>query len=108
MSNNKITIEQAKQQLTEGFSSILTREDVLHLLDCLEVTEGNGTFTEDQINSLSADIANEIVDLGTDIIEEYELSMSYKEVELDSVDFSHSGIQDTVFEAIKHFLKSND
>lgn len=105
MSNNKITIEAAKQQITEGFSSIMTREDVLHLLDCLEINEGNGTFTEDQINNLSADIANEIADAGTDIIGDYDLSLSYKEVELDSIDYNLSNIQDLVESTIKHFLK---
>lgn len=102
--NNKITIEQAKQQITEGFSSIMTREDVLHLLDCLEVTEGKGTFTKEQINALSADVTNEIADAGMDIIQDYDLSMSYREVEVDSIDYNSNAIQDIVESAIKHFV----
>ena len=108
MSNNKITIEQAKQQLTEGFSSILTREDVLHLLDCLEVTESETQFglTPNQLTELSADIANEIADEGTNIVEDYELSMSYKEVELDSIDFDQNRIHNITEKAIKHFINT--
>ena len=106
MSNNKITIEQAKQQLTEGFSSILTREDVLHLLDCLEVTETQFGLTPDQLTELSADITNEIADEGVNIVDDYELSMSYKEVELDSVDFNQNHIHSIVEKSIKHFINT--
>lgn len=106
MSNNKVTIEQAKQQITEGFSSIMTREDVLHLLDCLEVTESQFGLTPDQLTELSADIANEIADEGTNIVEDYELSMSYKEVELDSIDFDQNRIHNIAEKAIKHFINT--
>ena len=51
-------------------------------------------------------IANEISDAGTDIVEEYELSMSYREVELDSIELSTSGIKDIVEEALTHYLKT--
>ena len=45
--NNKITIEQAKQQISEGFSSIYSKDDVLHLLSVIEVNdETNIDFDE--------------------------------------------------------------
>jgi isopentenyl phosphate kinase len=98
----KITIEQAKQQITEGFSSVLTREDVLHLLDCLEVkSESKFKLTKEQISNLAEHISEEINDAGTDVVSDYELSMSYKEVELDSIDFD---VQSTVEHAIKEFI----
>jgi len=55
---------------------------------------------------LSADIANELSDAGTDIIDDYELSMSYKEVELDSIDFSTSNIRGIVEETLTHYVKT--
>ena len=105
--SNKITIEQAKQQLLEGVSSIMTREDVLHLLECIEV-KSESKLTTDQINNLSADIANELVDTGMDIVNDYDLSVSGREIELDSIEFRHDSIQDMVAEIIENFINSND
>jgi len=108
MSNNKITIEQAKQQLTEGFSSILTREDVLHLLDCLEVNGDKFEITDEMVNTLSSDIAEALENEGTDIVDDYALSMNYgKEVELDSIDLNESKIKAAVRDAIEVYIDNN-
>jgi hypothetical protein len=104
MSNNKITIDQAKQQISEGFSSIMTREDVLHLLDCLEVNTDKSSLTQDQINNLAADIANEIVSAEMNIVDDYDLSMNYKEVEIDGISFDSDKVQDLVSSVIEHFM----
>jgi len=106
MGENKITIEEAIKQISEGFSSIYSKDDVLHLLSVLKVEDADVEFSEDAIRDLSADIANELSDAGTDIIDDYELSMSYKEVELDSIDFSTSGIKNIVENAITHYVKT--
>lgn len=111
MSNNKITIEAAKQQIAEGFSSIMTREDVLHLLDCLEVTEGKFEITDEMVNELSSDIAETLSSEGTDIVDDYELTMNYREVELDSIDLNEGKIKSAVRDAIETYIdnqKSND
>ena len=105
--NNKITIEEAKKQISEGFSSIYSKDDVLHLLSVLKVEDADIEFSKDAIHDLSADIANELSDAGTDIIDDYELSMSYKEVELDSIDFSTSNIRGIVEDAITHYVKTH-
>jgi len=108
MSNNKITIEQAKQQLTEGFSSILTREDVLHLLDCLEVSNGEFEITDEMVNSLSSNISEALENEGTDIVDDYALSMNYgREVELDSIDLNESKIRAAVKDAIENYIDNN-
>ena len=104
---NKITIEEAIKQISEGFSSIYSKDDVLHLLSVLKVENADIEFSEDAIRDLSADIANELSDAGTDIIDDYKLSMSYKEVELDSIDFSQSNIRGIVEEAITHYVKTH-
>ena len=105
--NNKITIEEAKKQISEGFSSIYSKDDVLHLLSVIEVNdETDVEFDESEIRDLSADIANELRDAGQDIVDDYDLSMCGREVELDSIDFNTGSIQDIVEEAITHYLKT--
>jgi len=106
MGENKITIEEAIKQISEGFSSIYSKDDVLHLLSVLKVESVDINFDDDEIRDLSADIANELSDAGQDIVENYELSMSYREVELDSIDFSTSGIKDIVEDTIAHYIKT--
>lgn len=105
--NNKITLEQAKQQISEGFSSIYSKDDVLHLLSVIEVNdEADIEFDESEIRDLSADIANELGDNGTRIVDDYELSMNGREVELDSIDFNTSDIRDIVEDTLKHYLST--
>jgi hypothetical protein len=104
--NNKITIKEATKQISEGFSSIYSKEDVLHLLSVLETSSSEFELTDDQIRDLSADITSELGDRGMDIVDDYELSMSSREVELDSIDFSRSGVQDVVEEIITNFFNS--
>ena len=107
MGENKITIEEAIKQISEGFSSVYSKDDVLHLLSVLKVEDADIEFSEDAIRDLSADIANELSDAGTDIIDDYELSMNYREVEIDSVNFSTSDVQNIVENAITHYVKTH-
>jgi len=103
--NNKITIEEAIKQISEGFSSIYSKDDVLHLLSVIEVND-DIEFDESEIRDLSADIANELGDNGTRIVDDYELSMNGREVELDSIDFNTSDIRDIVEDTLKHYLST--
>jgi hypothetical protein len=105
MSNNKITIEQAKQQINEGFSSIFSKDDVLHLLSVLE-TGGGIKITEDMVSELSVNIAESLQGEGTDLVDDYDLTMNYKEVELDSIDFSESRIKSAVQDALENYINS--
>jgi hypothetical protein len=103
---NKITIEQAKQQISEGFSSIFSKDDVLHLLSVLETGSGF-EITDDMVKTLSEDIAEAISSEGTDLVDDYDLTMNYKEVELDSIDFSESRIRAAVKDALENYIDSN-
>jgi len=107
MSNNKVTIEQAKQQIMEGYSSILTREDVLHLLDCLEVNGGEFEITDEMVSELSSNVTEALSNEGTDIVSDYELTMSYREVELDSIDLNEGKIRAAVRDAIEAYIDNN-
>lgn len=105
--SNKITIEQAKQQINEGFSSIMTREDVLHLLDCIEIhTESQFALTKEQITELAADITNELSGAGMDIVDDYELTMTYKEIEMDNIEFNSHSIEVLVKNTVSDFYQT--
>lgn len=91
------TIETLQKQLP-GFYSV---EQVIKMINDIEDSESTGTFTDDQINELADQIADEIQDAGTDIIYEYDLSMSYREVELDSISFNNGDIVSIVKRAIE-------
>jgi hypothetical protein len=106
MSNNKITIKQAKQQINEGFSSIFSKDDVLHLLSVIE-TNSLFEITDNMVNTLSSDIAEALSSEGTDIVDDYELTMSYKEVELDSIDLNEDKIKAAVRDAIESYIANN-
>ena len=102
---NKITIEQATKQISEGFSSIFSKDDVLHLLSVLE-TGSEFEITDDMVRELSDEIADSLQSEGNNLVDDYELSMNYKEVELDSIDFSVSSIKSVVKDALENYIDS--
>lgn len=69
------------------------------------VKELEGGITQEQINDIADNISDEIVGIGTDLIEDYELEMNYREVELTSVDFSERRIENIVKNALNDLLE---
>lgn len=69
------------------------------------VKELEGGITQEQINDIADNISDEIVGIGTDLIEDYELEMNYREVELTSVDFSERRIENIVKNALSDLLE---
>lgn len=111
----QISSEHAKhrQFVETAFPSVFTKEDVCKLLDeftndlyagITDVEVATGLLTELQIESISTSIAEEVSDLGLDLINDYELEMSYREVELSSVEISERQIRNIVTEVIKNTL----
>jgi hypothetical protein len=98
------TLDTLKSQLPGFYSA----EQVIALIEGIEesATVPLG-FTDEQRNNLISSIADEIVDLGMDAVDDYDLSMSYKEVEIDSIDFSTSTIRDAVESAIDAWIDEN-
>ena len=94
------TLELLGQQLP-GFYSV---EQVIKLIGDIEESE-TFEFHSDSINKLSDDIADALQSEGTDLIDDYDLTMNYKEVELDSVDFSASKIRSIVDDVLTDFLE---
>jgi hypothetical protein len=97
------TIELLGQQLP-GFYSV---EQVIKLISDIE-DSGTSKFEldSDQLKQLSSNIADAIENEGTSIIDDYELSMNYKEVELDSIEFETDRMQRTVKDAIEEFINN--
>lgn len=106
MSNNKITIEQAKQQISEGFSSIFSKDDVLHLLSVIE-TNSSFELSDDMVDDITDMVASSLSNEGTDIVDDYDLTMNYKEVELDSIDLNESKIKAAVQDALETYIDNN-
>ena len=87
------TVELLQKQLP-GFYSV---EQVINLINGIEDSGSTGALSEEQIVELADQIAEEVADEGMDLINDYELSMSYREVELESVDYNES----TIIRAVK-------
>jgi len=104
---NKITIEEAVKQINEGFSSIYSKDDVLHLLSVIETSSGQFEITDEMVRALSSNIAEAIENEGTDIIDDYELTLNYKEVELDSINLNESKIRAAVQDALENYIDNN-
>jgi hypothetical protein len=96
------TIELLGKQLP-GFYSV---EQVIKIINDIE-DSGEFEISDDMVSSLSSDIAEALSSEGTDIVDDYELSINYKEVELDSIDFSTSRIKVAVKDAIESYIANN-
>jgi len=98
------TIDTLKLQLPCFYSL----EQVITLIEGIEesATVPLG-FTDEQRDELVNSIADEIADLGMDVVADYDLSMSYNEVEIDSIDFNTSTIRDAVESAIDNWINEN-
>jgi ATP-dependent protease HslVU (ClpYQ) ATPase subunit len=112
--------DQATYIVDSSFPSLYTKEDVIKVLRDLEaalkVELGNEEETEtvskgltkDQVQEIADAIASEIRGEGTDLISDYDLSMSYREVELDSVEFDEDGISRIAKRAIEGIIEYSD
>ena len=107
--------DQATHIVDSSFPSLYTKEDVIKVLRDLEATlkdfiggdEEDETetvskgLTRDQVQEIADAIASEFRNEGTDLISDYDLSMSYREVELDSVEFDEDEISKIAKRAIE-------
>jgi hypothetical protein len=103
------TLDTLKTQLPGFYSA----EQVIEMISKIEEPQSKGfSFNEEQINELVSSIVNEVTDLGIDAIDDYDLSMNYKEVELDSIDFNDHSITRAVNDAIdtwiENYMKKDD
>lgn len=85
--------------INNSFPSIYTKDDVNRLLSklkdsILEESEEPivGVFDNEKITEIANEIYDELDGEGTDIVDDYDLSMSYREVELDRIDLNKRAI----------------
>jgi len=98
------TIDLLKQQLPGFYSA----EQVIDMISKIEpeVLEAyEFEFTDERIKTLVGNVVDEIRDLGIDLISDYDLSMSYKEVELDSIDLSSHSVKEAVESAVENWVE---
>ena len=109
--------DQAVHIVDSSFPSLYTKEDVIKVLRNLETTlkdfvsdeeKANIKLSNEQFDELIETITNDITGLGMDVVHDYELSMNYKEVELDGLDLDSNIIEDQVKRSINDWLNSND
>ena len=99
-----------------SMSSVFTKDDVIKVLRNLEttfkehtseneLTENNSkVLTTEQIDSLIETVTNEISSMDEYIIDDYELSINDKEIQLDSVSLNGYSIEEKVSEAVHGWL----
>ena len=96
------TIDLLGKQLP-GFYSV---EQVIKMITDIEES-GSFEISDDMVSTISDDIAEALESEGTDIVDDYELSMSYREVELDSIDLNEGKIKAAVRDAIENYIDNN-
>ena len=96
------TIELLEKQLP-GFYSV---EQVIKLINDIEESD-SFEITDEMVRTLSSDIAEALESEGTDIVDDYTLTMNYKEVELDSIDLNESKIRAAVQDALETYIDNN-
>jgi hypothetical protein len=96
------TIELLGKQLP-GFYSV---EQVINIINDIEDSETSTfEFHSDSIRELSNTITSALDNEGIDIINDYDLTINSREVEIDSIDFSTSRIRGIVEEALEDFAE---
>ena len=97
------TIDLLGKQLP-GFYSV---EQVIKMITDIEES-GSFEITDEMVTDISNDIAEALSSEGTDIVDDYALSMNYgREVELDSIDLNESKIKAAIKDAIENYIDNN-
>jgi len=101
------TIDLLKQQLP-GFYSAEQVIDMISKIEpeVLDVYEFEmNYFNDERIKTLVDNVVDEITDQGIDLVSDYDLSMNYKEVELDSIDLNNHSVKGAVKSAVQNWIE---
>ncbi len=98
------TIDLLKQQLP-GFYSAEQVIDMISKIETEVLEAYEFEFNDDQIKTLVDNVVDEIRDLGIDAVDDYELSLNYKEIELDSIDISNHSVKKAVESAVENWVE---
>ena len=111
--------DQAAHIVDSSFPSLYTKEDVIKVLRDLEATlkdfigsdeetTSKVSLTKEQIKEIAENAASSVVSEGLDLVEDYDLSMSYREVELDSLTLDESRVAKEIERAITGWFEYNE
>jgi hypothetical protein len=67
-----------------------------------------GGVTSEMIDEIADAIESELNSDGMDLVRDYDLSMSYREVELDSIEFDGNKVQRIVKSALENYLEEQE
>jgi len=97
--------------VNNSFPSIYTKDDVSKLLSKLKdsiLGESEEpitvVFDDERIANIAEGIYEELESEGLDIVDDYDLSMSYKEVELDRIDLNKRSIIRSVTNILEQYI----
>jgi hypothetical protein len=101
-----------KQQLLEKLNSseelvkmaFVPVSEVISWVNQLEA----GDITSEMIDEIADAIESELNSDGMDLVRDYDLSMSYREVELDSIEFDGGKVQRIVKSALENYLEEQE
>jgi DNA gyrase/topoisomerase IV subunit A len=108
--------DQTVHLVSFSISSVFTKDDVIQILRNLEgvlkeyTSENKETIqdrivlTTEQLDSLIETVTNEISAMDEYIIDDYDLSINDKEIQLDSISLNSCGIEEKVSEAVNGWL----
>ena len=96
------TIELLEKQLP-GFYSV---EQVIKLINDIEESD-SFEITDDMVKTLSSNISEALENEGMDLIDDYDLSMNCREVEIDSISLNEGRIRAAVKDAIEEYIDYN-
>jgi hypothetical protein len=101
-----------KQQMIETLKSQLpgfySAEQVIEMLNKIEDGNTVSTLTPEQITEIADNVASSVVAEGIDLVEDYDLAMNYREVELDSLSLDEGRISREVERALKDWFENQD
>lgn len=92
-------IDTLKNQLPGFYSA----EQVIEMINKIEEPSG---FSQDKLDDFIDDIVDEIKDGGLDVIRDYDLEMSYREVELTSIELDGDYVSQAVKSSFKNHFTS--
>lgn len=99
-------LEKLVGELKEVKTSVFTKDDVLKLLNEVNKDIIPSDDEVPSIKELAEEIASEIVySGGKDIVNDYTLSMTSNEVELDDVELDENAIEDIVTNVLENYFK---
>jgi len=101
-----------KQQLLDKLQSseelvkmaFVPVSEVINWVNQLEA----GDITSEMIDEIADAIESELNSDGMDLVRDYDLSMSYREVELDSIEFDGNKVQRIVKSALENYLEEQE